>query len=61
MRGYLVWMNLPWVVMGVGCTIGGIPSASYIFGAYWLFFKGGAGMLVRYPGVFNRPITSPRL
>lgn len=30
-RGYLFWMNIPWVIMGVGCTIGGIPSVWYYF------------------------------
>lgn len=25
-RGYLFWMNIPWGVMGVGCTVGGIPA-----------------------------------
>jgi hypothetical protein len=25
-RGYLFWMNLPWIVMGIGCTIGGVPT-----------------------------------
>ncbi|MDS4020830.1 MAG: hypothetical protein RKR03_10065 [Candidatus Competibacter sp.] len=28
-HGYLVWINIPWVVMGIGCTIGGIPSVEY--------------------------------
>src|SRR5437867_2948756 len=30
-RGYLLWMNIPWVVMGLGCTIGGIPAVWYFF------------------------------
>jgi hypothetical protein len=30
-RGYLFWMNLPWVVMGIGCTVGGIPSTFAFF------------------------------
>ena len=25
-RGYLFWSNLPWLVMGVGLEIGGLPS-----------------------------------
>jgi hypothetical protein len=25
-RGYLLWMNIPWVVMGIGYTVGGVPS-----------------------------------
>lgn len=31
LRGYLFWMNIPWVVMGVGCTVGGIPSVWHYF------------------------------
>jgi hypothetical protein len=25
-RGYLFWVNLPWIVMGVGLELGGLPS-----------------------------------
>jgi hypothetical protein len=25
-RGLAFWLSLPWLVMGVGCTIGGVPS-----------------------------------
>jgi len=25
-RGYLFWMNLPWIVMGIGCIVGGVPT-----------------------------------
>ncbi len=25
-RGYLIWMSLPWVVMGIGCTFGGVRT-----------------------------------
>ena len=25
-RASITWGNLPWIVMGIGCTIGGIPS-----------------------------------
>ena len=31
LKGYLVWMNIPWVVMGIGCTIGGVPSVRDFF------------------------------
>lgn len=27
LKGYLLWMNIPWIVMGLGCTVGGVPSA----------------------------------
>ena len=30
-RGYLIWMNVPWVVMGFGCTVGGIPTVWHYF------------------------------
>jgi len=30
-RGYLFWMNLPWIIMGLGCTVGGVPSVWYYF------------------------------
>ncbi|MBW8039616.1 MAG: hypothetical protein FVQ85_06410 [Planctomycetes bacterium] len=29
--GYLIWMNIPWVVMGIGCTVGQVPSIWYFF------------------------------
>jgi hypothetical protein len=31
LRGYMVWMNIPWVVMGIGCTGGGVPSLWHYF------------------------------
>lgn len=30
-RGYIVWMNIPWVVMGIGCTVGGVSSVWHYF------------------------------
>ncbi len=30
-RGYLLWMNVPWIVMGLGCTVGGVPSVWHYF------------------------------
>ena len=30
-RGYLFWMNIPWVVMGIGCTLGEVPSVWHYF------------------------------
>ena len=30
-RGYLFWGLLPWIVMGVGCTVGGLPSVFSFF------------------------------
>ena len=30
-RNYLVWMNVPWLIMGVGCTYGGVPSIWHYF------------------------------
>ena len=25
-KGFLLWGNLPWIVMGIGCTVGGVTS-----------------------------------
>ncbi|MGD9366823.1 MAG: hypothetical protein PVH87_14070 [Desulfobacteraceae bacterium] len=25
------WMNIPWIVMGFGCTVGGVPSVWHYF------------------------------
>jgi len=30
-RGYLIWMNVPWVVMGIGSTVGSVPSILHYF------------------------------
>ena len=30
-RGFLFWMNIPWIIMGIGCTIGGVPSIWHYF------------------------------
>ncbi len=30
-RGAMIWMSIPWVVMGVGCTLGGVPSVWHYF------------------------------
>jgi hypothetical protein len=31
-RGFLLWMNIPWIVMGIGCTFGGVPTV-------WNYFR----------------------
>jgi len=31
LKGFVVWANLPWVVMGVGCVLGGVPSVLSFF------------------------------
>lgn len=35
-RGFVIWGNVPWVVMGIGCTVGGVPSV-------WHYFNPEAG------------------
>ena len=74
-KGFLIWLNIPWIVMGIGCTIGGVPSVFHFFnpqegnpfvlawfgsvfilwilGSYWIFLKGGAKTLVKYPGAIQ--------
>jgi len=31
LRGYLIWMNIPWVVMGIGCSVGQVPDVWHYF------------------------------
>ena len=42
-RGFVTWGNLPWVVMGVGCTIGGVPSVWHYFNP-----RGGNGNILAF-------------
>jgi hypothetical protein len=30
-RGYLFWLNIPWVIMGLGSTTGDVPSVWHYF------------------------------
>jgi hypothetical protein len=30
-RGFVIWANLPWLVMGTGIAIGGVPSVFHYF------------------------------
>jgi hypothetical protein len=80
-RGFVIWGNIPWIVMGVGCLFGGVQSVFELFrprdgnpfvlaffasvfllwalGTFWLFFRGGAEMLVKHPGLLNVDFKSP--
>jgi hypothetical protein len=82
-KGYLTYLNIPWVVMGIGVLFGGVPGVFgffnprdgnifvlafhatvvilWILSIWWIYFKGGAEFLVKYPGVFNQDIKSPIL
>jgi hypothetical protein len=31
LQGYLLFMGLPYLVMGIGCTLGGVPSVFHYF------------------------------
>jgi hypothetical protein len=47
-RGYLFWMNIPWLIMGIGIAFGGVPSV-------WHYFRPGDRnpyVLVWYGAVF---------
>jgi hypothetical protein len=35
-KGFLTWGNIPWIVMGIGCTFGGVPTV-------WHYFNPKAG------------------
>ena len=80
--GMLIWGDIPFIVMGIGCVVGKIPSVFFFFqlhdgnpyviafyvsifltwilGANWIIFRGGAEMLVKHPGVLNVNLKSPR-
>ena len=30
-KGLITWGNVPWVVMGIGCTVGGVPAVFSYF------------------------------
>ena len=48
LRGYIIWMNIPWVVMGIGCTVGEIPT-------FWHYFRpkdGNPYVLAWFASVF---------
>ena len=30
-RGLVTWGNIPWIVMGIGCVLGGVPSIFHFF------------------------------
>ena len=82
-KGFVIWGNIPWLVMGIGCTVGGVPTLFHYFrprdgnpfvlaffasvflvwflGTFWLFFRNGAEMLVRHPGLFNHDFRSPTM
>ncbi len=30
-KGFLIWGNIPWIVMGIGCLVGGVPSLFHFF------------------------------
>jgi hypothetical protein len=80
--GYVIWLSIPWIVMGIGCEVGIVPSLWHFFRPrdgnsyvlawcvsvfimwfliiYWIFFKGGALILSKHPGIFGE-ITNPKL
>lgn len=82
-KGYLIYSNIPWIVMGIGVLLGGVPGVFdflrprdgnifvlafyatvvilWILSIWWIYFKGGAEFLIKYPGVFNQDIKSPIL
>ena len=30
-KGFVTWGNIPWIVMGIGCVMGGVPSVFHFF------------------------------
>ena len=82
-RGYLLYLNIPWAIMGVGMVLGGVPSffsffrpmngnpfvlafhasvlVLWMLSGWWLYFKGGAKFLAKYPGALGPVIESPTI
>lgn len=79
-RSWIIYGNLPWLVMGAGILSGQVPSVFHYFNprngpfviafyasvvalwiatSYWLFFRGGAEELIKYPGLLNLPVQRP--
>ena len=54
--GHLVAMNLPWVVMGIGCTVGGVPTLWFYFrpqdGNPWVLAWWGCTFLLWLLGTY---------
>jgi hypothetical protein len=81
-KAYLLYLNIPWLVMGIGTVFGRVPSifsffrprdgnlfvlafhatiiVLWILGIRWIYIKGGAEFLIKYPGVFNRELQSSK-
>ena len=30
-KGFVMWGSIPWIVMGIGCTVGGVPTVWHYF------------------------------
>jgi hypothetical protein len=81
-RGFILYLNLPWIIMGIGMIFGDFPTIfdfmtaaekgnlfSLVFygtigvllflGVVWIYFRGGAELLVDHPGLLNWNIQSP--
>ena len=74
-KGFLIYCNIPWIIMGIGMLTGITKSMEsffypqllnpivlifnlygifiWIYGSYWIYFKGGAEMIVKHPGLFR--------
>lgn len=79
--GYIFWLSLPWLIVGVGTLTGHLsnmfelfrpqdlnPFTLAFFGClsleelllfHWVFFRGGAEHLGRFPWLFRGGKTSP--
>lgn len=74
--GWLIYGNIPWIIMGIGMLTGLTKSMDeflrpsqmnlvvivfffsivllWIYGSYWIYFKGGAESLVEHPGFITQ-------
>jgi len=75
-KSWLIYGNIPWIIMGIGMITGLTKSMDeffypgqmnlivtiyflsiiflWIFGSYWIYFKGGAERLVEHPGLITQ-------
>lgn len=82
LRGFFLGMSVPWIVMGMGITTGGVSKiADYFYPrignrfviawwvslwvlillySYWIWFRGGAEMLIKHPGFLKGNPSNPR-
>lgn len=82
-KGYLIYGNIPWVIMGIGILQGSVNSifsyfhpaqlnpavltfhasiiVLWLLSVRWIYFKGGAELLERHPGLLKGNPSARRI